>query len=168
MVGLEGVDTRSLTKLIREKGTMLGKIVIEGDAPDCVEMCDPNTMNLVAEVSRSTVQTFNPDGDIHICAVDYGLKLNQVRCLVSRGARVDVVPWDHQLDMSQYDGLFLSNGPGDPGTCVTSVNQITSVLSNQSLIKPVFGICLGHQLLAAAAGCNSYKLKYVKLLINNL
>ena len=168
MVGLEGVDTRSLTKLIREKGTMLGKIVVEGDAPDTVEMCDPNTMNLVAEVSRSTVPTFNPDGDIHICAVDYGLKLNQVRCLVSRGARVDVVPWDHQLDMSEYDGLFLSNGPGDPGTCVTSVNQITSVLSNQSLIKPVFGICLGHQLLAAAAGCNSYKLKYVKLLINNL
>jgi carbamoyl-phosphate synthase/aspartate carbamoyltransferase/dihydroorotase len=156
--GLEGVDTRALTKIIREKGTMLGKIVMDGDVADTIESVDPNTMNLVAEVSVKTMKTYNPTGSPRICAVDCGLKLNQIRCLVGRGARVDIVPWDHKLDMNEYDGLFLSNGPGDPQTCKATVDQIRLVMSNPNP-KPIFGICLGHQLLAVAAGCDTYKLK---------
>eukprot|EP00092_Neocalanus_flemingeri_P024222 GFUD01026270.1.p1 GENE.GFUD01026270.1~~GFUD01026270.1.p1 ORF type:complete len:2226 (-),score=685.36 GFUD01026270.1:76-6753(-) len=157
--GIEGVDTRALTKIIREKGTMLGKIVMDGDMEKEVESVDPNTMNLVDEVSVKTVKTYNQSGSPRICAVDCGLKLNQIRCLVGRGARVDIVPWDHKLDMKEYDGLFLTNGPGDPQTCQATVDQIRLVM-NQPNPKPIFGICLGHQLLAVAAGCETYKLKY--------
>ena len=156
--GIEGVDTRALTKIIREKGSMLGKIIMDGDVAETIESVDPNTMNLVAEVSVKTVKTFNPSGSPRICAVDCGLKLNQIRCLLGRGARVDVVPWDYKLDMKDYDGLFLSNGPGDPQTCKTTVDQIRAVISSPQP-KPIFGICLGHQLLAVAAGCETYKLK---------
>jgi len=156
--GLQGVDTRELTKRIREKGTMLGRIVVQEDGSNKPEWLDPNTMNLVQEVSTKDVQTFNPSGSPRICAVDCGLKMNQVRCLTSRGARVEVVPWDHKLDASQFDALFLSNGPGDPQTCKKTVDSIRGVLSS-SPSKPVFGICLGHQLLAVAAGCDTYKLK---------
>ena len=95
--GIEGVDTRALTKLIREKGTMLGKLVQEGEDPSSLPWTDPNTANLVAEVSTTATRTYNPSGSPAICAVDCGLKLNQVRCLVERGARVDVVPWDAAL-----------------------------------------------------------------------
>ena len=142
---------------------MLGKIVIEGDVPDNVDMVDPNTMNLVAEVSVYSVQTFNSSGHPRICVLDCGLKLNQLRCLVARGARVDVVPWNHPLDTCHYDGLFLSNGPGDPQTCGASVDQIRRVINTSppDSPTPIFGICLGHQLLAVAAGCDTYKLKYV-------
>ena len=156
--GIEGVDTRALTKIIREKGTMLGRIIMEGDDINTVESFDPNTMNLVEEVSVKSVKTYNPSGSPRICAVDCGLKLNQIRCLVGRGAKVDVVPWDHKLDMREYDGLFLSNGPGDPQTCKATVDQIQNVMKEDKP-KPIFGICLGHQLLAVAAGCQTYKLK---------
>ena len=156
--GIEGVDTRALTKIIREKGTMLGKIVMDGDVAETIESVDPNTMNLVAEVSVKAVKTFNPSGSPRICAVDCGLKLNQMRCLVERGARVDVVPWDYKLEMKEYDGLFLTNGPGDPQTCKATVDQIRRVMASPQP-KPIFGICLGHQLLAVAAGCETYKLK---------
>lgn len=160
VVGIEGIDTRALTKIIREKGTMLGKIVLEDDIPDDVEMVDPNTMNLVAEVSTNNLTTYNQGGSPRILAVDCGLKRNQIRCLVSRGAQVAVVPWNHSLDidMTNYDGLFLSNGPGDPQTCEATINNLKKVLT-ASQVKPVFGICLGHQLISAAAGCNTYKLK---------
>ena len=134
---------------------MLGKIVIEDDTG--VEMVDPNTMNLVAEVSTPSVKTVNVGGSPRICAVDCGLKQNQIRCLVTRGARVDIVPWDHPLDPDHYDGLFLSNGPGDPQTCVPTVQHLRALVS--SSVKPIFGICLGHQLLSVAAGCKTYKLK---------
>ena len=145
--GIEGVDTRALTKIIREKGTMLGKVVMDGDVAETIESVDPNTMNLVAEVSVKSVKTYNPSRSPRICAVDCGLKLNQIRCLVGRGARVDIVPWDHKLDMKVYDGLFLTNGPGDP------------LVMSQPTLKPIFGICLRHQLLAVAARCETYKLK---------
>jgi carbamoyl-phosphate synthase/aspartate carbamoyltransferase/dihydroorotase len=156
--GIQGIDTRALTKLIREKGTMLGKIVVEGDQEGEVSLFNPNINNLVAEVSTKTAKTFNETGTPRICAVDCGLKMNQIRCLTKRGARVDVVPWDTKLDPQQYDALFLSNGPGDPQICKQTVEEIKRVISMPNP-KPVFGICLGHQLMALAAGCTTYKLK---------
>ena len=83
--GIEGVDTRALTKLIREKGSMLGRIVMEGHDPETNQMMDPNTMNLVNEVSVPSVRTYNASGTPRICAIDCGLKQNQLRCLIKRG-----------------------------------------------------------------------------------
>lgn len=81
---------------------------------------------------------------------------------MKRGARVDIVPWNHPLDdIYNYDGLFLSNGPGNPDMNKETILNIRNVLSNTSNIKPIFGICLGHQLLASAAGCKTYKMKWV-------
>lgn len=113
----------------------------------------------MAEVSTKTTVTYNASGSPRICAVDCGLKLNQVRCFVKRGARVDVVPWDHSLNDNEYDGLFLSNGPGDPVMCKKTVENIRNVV-NGGTKKPIFGICLGHQLLATAIGAKTYKLLY--------
>ena len=93
-----------------------------------------------------------------ILAVDCGLKFNQLRCLVSRGARVDVVPWNYDLGQANFDGLFLSNGPGDPQKCAETIINIKTLI--EASTKPIFGICLGHQLLALALGCKTYKMKY--------
>uniref|UniRef100_A0A670I5S3 Carbamoyl-phosphate synthetase 2, aspartate transcarbamylase, and dihydroorotase n=1 Tax=Podarcis muralis TaxID=64176 RepID=A0A670I5S3_PODMU len=102
---------------------------------------------------------FNPGGSIRITAVDCGLKYNQIRCLCSRGAAVRVVPWDHPLDSAEFDGLFVSNGPGDPQLCQVTVANLRRILELPTP-KPVFGICLGHQLLALAIGAKTYKMKY--------
>lgn len=91
-------------------------------------------------------------------AVDCGLKNNQLRCLIQRNAKVTVVPWDHKLDPQNYDGLFISNGPGDPEICKSVVDNIRGVI-NSTNTKPVFGICLGHQLLSTAVGCKTFKMR---------
>jgi len=116
VTGLAGVDTRALTQHIRASGTMLAKILVDDDASsDQLAWVDPAKLNLVADVSTAKEFTINPGGQPRIRAVDCGLKYNQLRCLARRGARVDVVPWDTPLDdIGHYDGLFLSNGPGDP------------------------------------------------------
>lgn len=106
-----------------------------------------------------SVKTYNPNGFPRICAVDCGLKLNQIRCFLKRGARVDIVPWNHKLNDSEYDGLFLSNGPGDPVVCNETVANIRNVIESGSK-KPIFGICLGHQLVSTAIGCKTYKMLY--------
>lgn len=90
--------------------------------------------------------------------MDCGLKYNQIRCLLKRGARVDVVPWNHRLNAQDFDGLFLSNGPGDPEKCAATIEQLKLLLMNGQR-KPIFGICLGHQLLSKAIGCSSFKMK---------
>lgn len=159
--GISGVDTRALTKKIRENGTVLGRIVQgqpSGNETEAVFQ-DGNQRNLVAEVSVQAAKTYNESGSPRICAVDCGLKLNQIRCFVNRGARVDVVPWNHELNPSQYDGLFLSNGPGDPIMCKTVVANIRNMVGH-TVQKPIFGICLGHQLLGSAIGCETFKMKY--------
>ncbi|KAE8740857.1 CAD protein [Frankliniella occidentalis] len=163
--GICGIDTRALTQRLRERGSILGHIVMgPNPAPSqSLSFVDPNSRNLVAEVSIKAPVTYNPSGTPRICAVDCGLKYNQLRCLLKRGVRVDMVPWNHPLDPSQFDGLFLSNGPGDPAMCSVTVENIKKLLAAKPgtpQLKPIFGICLGHQLLSTAAGCRTYKLIY--------
>lgn len=104
----------------------------------------------------------HPSGrGLRVVCVDVGLKYNQLRCLVTRGVEVEVVPWDYdfpKLAASTYDGLFISNGPGDPAMLAKTVKNIQIAMEDGK--TPVFGICLGHQLLARAAGCTTSKMKY--------
>ncbi|KAM3602332.1 uncharacterized protein V6R79_002224 [Siganus canaliculatus] len=157
--GLQGVDTRCLTKKIREKGTMLGKLVVDGTPEDSIPFDNPDQRNLVQEVSMKEPKVFNPSGTLRITVVDCGIKYNQIRCLAQRGARVTVVPWDHPLDSADFDGLFISNGPGDPQLCQTTISNVRNVVCVDRP-KPVFGICLGHQLLSLVIGSKTYKMKY--------
>ncbi|XP_042324499.1 CAD protein isoform X2 [Sceloporus undulatus] len=157
--GLEGVDTRALTKRIREKGTLLGRLVLDGIHSPHLPFEDPNQTHLVKEVSVQEPHLFNPGGSVRVTAVDCGLKYNQIRCLCERGAAVRVVPWDHPLDSADFDGLFVSNGPGDPQFCQATVTNLRHILELPAP-KPIFGICLGHQLLALSIGAKTYKMKY--------
>ncbi len=151
--GIFGIDTRALTKLLREKGSMLGKIV--ADDQD-VEFYDPNKDNLVDMVSCKEKITYG-NGDIKIVMVDTGAKFNIIRCLVKRGATVIRVPWDYDFTQEEYDGLMLANGPGDPQVCQVTIENIKKALTQD---KPIFGICLGNQLMGIAAGGDTHKLKY--------
>ncbi|KAM9797952.1 multifunctional protein CAD [Neosynchiropus ocellatus] len=157
--GLQGVDTRRLTKKIREKGTLLGKLVVDGTAEGSVPFDNPDQKNLVQEVSMKEPRVFNPSGGLRITVVDCGIKFNQIRCLAERGARVTVVPWDHPLDVTDFDGLFISNGPGDPQRCRATIENVKTVVCVDRP-KPVFGICLGHQLLSLVIGAKTFKMKY--------
>lgn len=150
--GIFGVDTRALTKLIREKGAMLGKIVIDED----VEFYDPNKEVLSALVSVDRPVTYG-NGRYKILLVDCGTKNNIIRCLLRRDATVIRVPWDHPTEDMDFDGVLLSNGPGDPKMCKATVKHTETFLRGD---KPVFGICLGSQIMALASGADTYKLKY--------
>ncbi len=151
--GIYGIDTRALTKILREKGSMLGKIEFEAEP---IELVDPNQMNLVAIASTNTVETYG-EGDATVVLVDCGVKNNIIRCLIKRGVNVIRVPWDYDFNTLKYDGLFLTNGPGDPTMCEITVQHIRTAIQQE---KPIMGICLGNQLLGLAAGCTTYKLKY--------
>lgn len=150
-----GVDTREITKIIRERGVMLGKIAVEGQ-PEPAVFEDPNAENLVAKVSCREVIEYG-NGKHRIVLVDCGCKYNIIRCLMGRDATVIRVPWDYDFTTLQYDGLMLSNGPGDPKLCTSTVANIKKAMA---IGKPIFGICLGNQLLSIAAGATTYKLKY--------
>ncbi|XP_034430346.1 carbamoyl-phosphate synthase [ammonia], mitochondrial isoform X2 [Hippoglossus hippoglossus] len=151
---LFGIDTRMLTKVIRDKGTVLGKIEFDGQP---VEISDPNQKNLVAEVSTKETKVFGKGNPIKVVAVDCGIKHNIIRLLVKRGAEVHLVPWDQDLMSLDYDGLFISNGPGDPSLAKTLIQNVSKVLESDRP-QPVFGICMGNQITALAAGAASYKL----------
>lgn len=151
---LYGVDTRMLTKIIRDKGTVLGKIEFEGEP---LEFSNPNLRNLIAEVSTKEVKVFGKGNPVKVVAVDCGIKHNIIRLLVKRGAEVHLVPWDHDLLGMEYDGLFISNGPGDPALARTLIENVRKVLESDRT-EPVFGICMGNQITALAAGAKSYKL----------
>ncbi|KAG9943284.1 bifunctional carbamoylphosphate synthetase/aspartate transcarbamylase, partial [Aureobasidium melanogenum] len=189
-----GVDTRALTKIIREKGSMLGRMRLQKSGSKAaapitngitlsngeteekpefeeVEWSNPNNKNLVADVSIKEPKIYSPDPSnalkhpsgrpIRIVCVDVGLKYNQLRCLVKRGVEVQVVPWDYDfpaLAGKEYDGLFISNGPGDPALMEKTVKNIQANIREARV--PIFGICLGHQLLARASGAETVKMKY--------
>ncbi|KAF9195090.1 hypothetical protein BGZ50_005155 [Haplosporangium sp. Z 11] len=179
-----GIDTRAMTKKIRSKGVMLGKIlfptavvgptVVPADTEwmgeyQNVDWVDPNDRNLVAEVSLKEPRIYSPepstavmgpDGKtLRILTVDVGMKYNQIRCFVSRGVEVKVVPWDYDFNAdTDYDGLFISNGPGDPTMTKATIAHLAKAL--QIARTPIFGICLGHQLLALASGATTKKMKF--------
>jgi len=150
---LSGIDTRALTKKLRERGTMLGKIEFRDKK---IDFYDPNLDNLVQQVSISEPVKYG-SGRTKIALIDCGCKHNIINSLLARHVRLIRVPWDYPLDELQFDGLVISNGPGDPKTCRQTILQIRQTIARDI---PVFGICLGHQLLALAAGANTYKLKY--------
>ncbi len=151
--GLYDIDTRALTKILREKGSLLGKIEFEGDE---IELYDPNHENLVALASVKSPVCYG-HADLKVVLVDCGVKYNIIRCLLKRGVQVKVVPWDYDFNNEDYDGLFISNGPGDPAMCEITTSHLRKALNNNI---PIMGICLGNQLLARAAGAETYKLKY--------
>jgi carbamoyl-phosphate synthase small subunit len=151
--GVFDVDTRLITKILREKGSMLGKVVFENQVP---ETYDPNLDNLVAQVSVNERKVYG-NGKYRILLIDCGVKYNIIRYLLERDTTVIRVPWDHDLESEAYDGLFISNGPGDPKQCIATVKSLSIAFKKEI---PIFGICLGNQLMALAAGADTYKLKY--------
>ena len=151
--GIYGIDTRELTQILREKGTMLGKIIID-DAD--LDWYDPGKEDLVAQVSPKVKEVYG-DGQYKIILVDCGVKNNIIRCLLNRDTTVIRVPHDYDYSKDEFDGLFISNGPGDPQNCKTAIENLKTSLGKET---PVFGICLGSQLMALASGASTYKLKY--------
>ncbi len=151
--GIYGIDTRALTKILREKGTMLGKIIFDNQD---VDFYNPNEENLVAQVSIKKKQVYG-NGKYRILLIDCGVKNNIIRNLLKRDTRVIRVPWDYDFSKEDYDGLFISNGPGDPVKCQITVDNLKLAYDKD---EPIFGICLGNQLMALASGAQTYKLKY--------
>jgi len=151
--GIYGIDTRELTKVLREEGTMVGKIVVDNKD---IDFFDPNKVNLVEQVSISEKKVFGT-GKYRILLIDCGVKYNIIRNLLQRDTTVTLVPWNYDISCEEYDGLFISNGPGDPKLCTATITNLSKALENST---PIYGICLGNQLLALAAGADTYKLKY--------
>jgi carbamoyl-phosphate synthase small subunit len=149
---ISGIDTRMLTKHIREHGTMLGKIVFDED----VELIDPNKQNLTSMVSIKE-KTIYGNGSRKVLLVDCGVKNNIIRNFLKRDTTVIRVPFDYDFTEEEYDGIFLSNGPGDPKMCQETIKNVSKILDKET---PIFGICLGNQILALASGADTYKLKY--------
>jgi carbamoyl-phosphate synthase small subunit len=149
---LAGIDTRALTQHLREEGTMLGKVIVEGD----VSYHDPNDYNVVDEVSPDNL-SIHGDGSTRIVAVDCGMKHNIIREFLTRDVQLIRVPWNYDFTQLDYDGLFISNGPGDPKYCKATIKHVEQAMMDDT---PIFGICLGNQVMAMAAGARSYKLKY--------
>lgn len=154
VAGIYDIDTRELTKRLREHGSMKGKIVIDGG--EDIDFVDPNLSNLVAKVSCKEVIRYG-NGQKKVVLVDCGVKHNIIRCLLKRDVTVIRVPWDYDFNTLDYDGLFISNGPGDPDMCGITVEHIRQAMNGT---KPIFGICMGNQLLSKAGGARTYKLKY--------
>jgi hypothetical protein len=157
VTGVTGVDTRELTKVLRENGVMMGKILFD-DYPDLVPEADYAGVNFVDRVSCREVIRYNEGAGKKVVLVDCGVKANIIRCLLNRGVEVIRVPWNHDYTGMEFDGLFLANGPGDPDMCEQAVSVIRKQMSSSR--KPICGICMGNQLLAKAGGARIYKLKY--------
>ncbi|KXL49976.1 hypothetical protein M433DRAFT_88562 [Acidomyces richmondensis BFW] len=160
---ISGVDTRAIVTYLREQGSSLGKITIgeEYDADEDEAYEDPAQINLVKRVStKAPFHVPSPNGDAHIALIDCGVKENIIRSLVSRGASVTCLPFDYPIHKSahHFDGVFISNGPGDPTHCRATSDNLRKLMDHSQL--PIMGICLGHQLLAIAAGAGTLKMKY--------
>ncbi|KAJ1649693.1 Multifunctional pyrimidine synthesis protein CAD [Dispira simplex] len=158
-----GMDTRAIVHLLRGQGSTLGALTVGGSqAPTAQDLQfeDPNTDNLVAKVSTRQPKCFNPEGDVHIGVIDCGIKENILRCLVDHGAAVTLLPWDYDFNSvaHKFDGLFISNGPGSPTKCTTLVENMR--MAYRTFNKPIFGICMGNQIMGLAAGLEVYKLPF--------
>lgn len=154
VVAITGVDTRALTKHLREYGSMSGTIVVEGQ--DEVPFVDHSQRNLVAEVSIKEPRTYGT-GTKRVVLVDCGVKNNIIRRLLAPDVTVVRVPWDYDFTALEFDGLFISNGPGDPNKCTKTVEHIRRAFEYG---KPICGICMGNQLLAVAAGATVSKMRW--------
>ncbi|MBI2418101.1 MAG: glutamine-hydrolyzing carbamoyl-phosphate synthase small subunit, partial [Ignavibacteriales bacterium] len=150
---LYGIDTRALTRKLREVGTMPGKIVI---GKDTLLFEDPNKTNLVAEVSTKAVQEFHKS-DKKIALIDCGVKNNIIQAFLRRNISVTRVPFDFDASTLDVHGIVVSNGPGDPKQCVETIANVQKLMSKN---MPILGICLGSQILGLASGANTYKLPY--------
>jgi len=180
--GITGIDTRELTKVLREHGVMMGSIVFDDTADNGQwTMGSYGEINYVDKVSCKDIIVYagtesrrldigTPTAQLNgqlsaagsrrkrVVLVDCGVKHNIIRCLLKRGVEVVRVPWDYDYNGLEFDGLFISNGPGDPDTCDAAVQNIRKAMQNAKL--PIFGICMGNQLLSKAGGAKIYKLKY--------
>ena len=159
--GIYGIDTRMLTRKLRDKGTMLGKIITNEDEnvylpAGQASFEDPNKTNLVGEVSVTEVVEYNA-GNQKIILVDCGTKNNIIRAFLGRDITIIRVPYDYDFTKIDANGIVISNGPGDPKINKKTIEHVK--LSMQSN-RPILGICLGSQILALAAGADTYKLKY--------
>ena len=154
--GISGIDTRALTQLLREEGVMKGRIVVDGKEPEASNGREDE--NPVAEVSCGESRTYKGEAEgPTIAVVDCGVKANILRIILDTGATVVRIPWDTDFRKIACDGIFLSNGPGDPKACTKTIASVRRALADE---KPIFGICLGNQILALAAGADTYKLPY--------
>ncbi|MBU8923242.1 MAG: glutamine-hydrolyzing carbamoyl-phosphate synthase small subunit [Bacteroidales bacterium] len=151
--GIAGIDTRALTRKLRESGTMKGKIV---SGSRDIDFSDPNTRNLAAEVSTSEPVIYER-GERRIVLVDCGVKNNIIRAFLHRDITVIRVPWDHDFNEVEADGVVLSNGPGDPKSCGATIEHTRMAMRSG---RPILGVCLGSQIMALASGAETYKLRY--------
>ena len=150
---LAGVDTRALARRLRDKGSLLGRIVAGDERPP---FDDPNVRDLVGEVTCRGRTVYEGDRRT-VVLVDCGCKESIVEELRARGPTVIRVPADHDFLAEDFDAVVVSNGPGDPTRCPATVRNLQRAMR---LERPILGICLGHQLLALAAGASTYKLKF--------
>lgn len=148
------VDTRALTKVIREHGVALGAIVCQEALPSTFE--NIADQHWVQQVSVKQVESLG-SGTKKVIVVDCGMKQNILRHLLNLPIEIKRVPFDYDYSQEDYDGIFISNGPGDPALCTETVNILRKAMQKN---KPIFGICLGTQLMALAAGASTFKLNY--------
>ncbi|GMG21604.1 unnamed protein product [Ambrosiozyma monospora] len=164
VAAITGVDTRALVSYLREQGSSLARLTIGEtyDADEDAAFDDPGAVNLVHKVTtKAPFHIASPNAKYHVAVLDCGVKENILRSLVSRGASVTVLPYNYPVQKiaKKFDGVFISNGPGDPTHCSATVQNLRETMENNPEL-PIFGICLGHQLLALASGAKTIKLKY--------
>lgn len=160
---ISGVDTRAIVTFLREQGSSLARITVgeEYDADQDEAFVDPEAINLVRRVStKAPFHVSSSLGDLHVALIDCGVKENILRSLVSRGASVTAFPYNYPIHKvaHHFDGVFISNGPGDPTHCQETVYHLRKLMDSSQI--PIMGICMGHQLVALAAGGRTIKMKY--------
>lgn len=165
IVGVEGVDTRALTKILRSQGSMNGMITCaEHFHMDEVmkQLADYRVSGTVERVTRKAVEQFQPRGwkKLRVALMDYGVKQNMIECLRRRGCEVTVFPAHtpaQEVLAGHFDGVMLSNGPGDPADNTEIIQEVRQLYGSR---LPLFAVCLGHQLLALATGAKTHKMAF--------